>query len=126
MGRAILASQPTLTIVQPAGTGAEPPRALGKAGRALWNAVQAEYDVSDIAGIELLAQACSALSAAEVLREEIERDGAVLRDRRGTIKDHPALKHELANRAFMVRTLTKLGLNFEPLRTDAGRPPGQR
>jgi P27 family predicted phage terminase small subunit len=118
-----MAKRPPLTLVEPDGTGIQPPRDLGKPGRALWDRVQAEYDVSDVAGVELLAQACTALSAAEALREEINRDGPVLRSRRGGVRDHPALKHELAARAFVVRTLTKLGLNFEPLRNEAGRPP---
>jgi hypothetical protein len=52
---------------------------------------------------------------------KIDRDGEVIRTR-GTIKDHPALKHELACRAFVVRTLAKLGLNFEPVRASSGRP----
>jgi P27 family predicted phage terminase small subunit len=118
-----MTKRPPLTLVEPDGTGIQPPRDLGKPGRALWDRVQAEYDVSDVAGIELLAQACTALSAAEALREEVNRDGPVLRSRRGGVRDHPALKHELAARAFVVRTLTKLGLNFEPLRNEAGRPP---
>jgi hypothetical protein len=78
------------------------------------------FDVSDVCGVELLAQACTALPEAEALREEIKRDGPALRGRRGMIKDHPALKQELANRAFVVRTLTKLGLNFEPLQSAPG------
>lgn len=66
-------------------------------------------------------QACQALDRAESLREEIDRDGEVIRSR-GVIKDHPGLKHELSSRAFVVRTLAKLGLNFEPVRQAAGRP----
>ena len=77
--------------------------------------------IEDYGGIEMLAQACQALDRAEALRREIERDGEVLR-LRGTIKDHPALKHELANRAFVVRTLARLGLNFEPVKPSVGRP----
>jgi len=55
------------------------------------------------------------------LCEQIDNDGEVIRAR-GQIKDHPALKHELAARAFVVRTLSRLGLNFE--RCGHGRPPG--
>jgi hypothetical protein len=122
-----MARKPPLTLVEPDGTTVPPPpRDLGKPGRALWDAVQREFDVSDVCGVELLAQACSALTKAEAQHAEIERDGPVLRDRRGSIKDHPALKHELANRAFVVRTLTRLGLNFEPLHNAAGRPAGRR
>ena len=64
-----------------------------------------EYDIADIAGREMLAQACAALDRAEELREQIDLDGAVTRYKCG-VRDHPALKHELASRAFVVRTLT--------------------
>jgi hypothetical protein len=40
---------------------------------------------------------------------------------KGVVRDHPALKHEIANRSFVVRTLTRLGLNVEPVR-GPGRP----
>jgi hypothetical protein len=114
--------QPPLQLVPPlAQAGLEPPRILGEPGRKLWDRVVAEYDVNDAAGIEMLAQACVALDRAEMLKGEIESDGPVIRSR-GQIKDHPALKHELAARAFVVRTLTRLGLNFEPLRASPGRP----
>ena len=85
-----MSKKPPLTLVEPDGTTVPPPpRDLGKPGRALWDAVQREFDVSDVCGVELLAQACSALTKAEALHAEIERDGPVLRDRRG-IKDHGA------------------------------------
>jgi hypothetical protein len=80
-----------------------------------------EYAIEDSGGVEMLTQACQALDRAEALREEIDRDGEVIRTR-GTVRDHPALKHELANRAFVVRTLAKLGLNFEPVLASSGRP----
>ena len=38
----------------------------------------------------------------------------------------PLLKHELAARAFVVRTLARLGLDLEPVRAGPGRPPGAR
>ena len=87
----------------------------------LWNRIMSEYRIEDCGGLEILAQACQALDRAETLRSEIERDGDVLR-LQGTVRDHPALKHELANRAFIVRTLVRLGLNFEPVRAAVGRP----
>ena len=101
----------------------KPPRQLGMHGQRLWASDHREYDVSDCAGVEMLAQACAAADHAEQLREAINADGPVIRTRNG-IKDHPALKHELANRAFVVRTLSRLGLNYEPLRSSPGRPPG--
>jgi hypothetical protein len=79
-----------------------------------------EYEIADSGGLEMLLQACAALDRAEALRREIDHDGAVIRTR-GTVRDHPALKHELANRAFVVRTLARLGLNFETVKP-VGRP----
>jgi hypothetical protein len=59
---------PSLTIVpSPGATPLEPPRPLGVHGRRLWDQADAEYDVSDAAGIEMLAQACTMLDRAEAL-----------------------------------------------------------
>jgi hypothetical protein len=103
-------------------TGPKPPRQLGTPGSDLWNRIIAEYRVEDAAGIELLTLACQALDRAEALRERVERDGAVINTRAG-LKCHPAVRDELANRAFVSKQLQRLGLNFEPLRAP-GRPSG--
>ena len=117
-----MAKEPPVALVSTAAAPeSQPPRGIGPDGQSLWQRVMAEYQIEDCGGIEMLAQACQALDRAEALRREIERDGEVLR-LRGTIKDHPALKHELANRAFVVRTLARLGLNFEPVKPSVGRP----
>ena len=113
--------KPPLKLVSPSPvTGPAPSRTLGNHGRSLWDRVMTEYDIQDSGGLEMLLQACGALDRAEALRIEIERDGEIIRTR-GTVKDHPGLKHELANRAFVVRTLARLGLNFEAIRP-VGRP----
>ena len=113
--------KPPLKFVSPSPvTGPAPSRTLGNHGRSLWDRVMTEYDIQDSGGLEMLLQACGALDRAESLRVEIDRDGEVIRTR-GSVKDHPALKHELANRAFVVRTLSRLGLNFEAVRP-VGRP----
>jgi hypothetical protein len=101
----------------------DPPRKLGAHGGALWRAVMSEYQIEDSAGLTMLAQACIVLDRAEQCRKQIERDGVVIRARSGPARDHPALKHELASRAFVVRTLARLGLDVEPVGR-VGRPPG--
>jgi hypothetical protein len=117
-----MAKKPALSLVTDrASTGPKPPRSLGKHGTSLWQRVQLEYGVRDVGGVEMLAAACAALDRAERLRTEIDRDGEVIRAR-GLVKEHPALRHELANRAFMVKTLRALGLDVEPLRQGPGRP----
>src|SRR5258708_35440611 len=87
------------TVPNPAATAFQPPRNLGDPGLSLGNRITSEYQIEDCGGLEMLAQACQALDRAETLRSEIERDGEVLR-LQGTVRDHPALKHELANRRF--------------------------
>ena len=63
------------------------------------------------------------MDLAEALSARIAEDVEIVRTPTG-IKSHPAIKDGLAARGFVVRTLQKLGLNFEPLRTGPGRPPG--
>lgn len=110
---------PNVTAAVPA-----PPRALGCHGAALWHRVLSEYDIADVGGRELLALACQQLDRAEALRAQIDQDGEVIKTRTGALKDHPALRHELAARAFVAKTLLKLGLNVEPLHPSPGRPAG--
>jgi hypothetical protein len=98
-----------------------PPVKLGKDGQNLWDRIQVEYAVTDAGGIELLFQACSAADRAATLAAQVDRDGAMISSRQGS-RAHPCLRDELANRAFCVRTLTRLGVTLEPVKP-MGRPP---
>ena len=98
----------------------EPPRTLGKVGLNLWSRITSAYDIADEGGREMLAQCCAAADRAESLRTQIDQDGEVISTRVGK-KDNPLLKHEIAARSFVVRTLSRLGLNVEPVR-GPGRP----
>ena len=46
-----------LSVVSPGPTGSGPPRDLGKHGLQLWREIQAAYQIGDVGGRELLAQA---------------------------------------------------------------------
>lgn len=116
--------KPTLHLVPPAQTTEDaPPRTLGHHGANLWHRIMTEYDIADAGGRELLALACQQLDRAEALKAQIDAEGEVIQTRNGP-KDHPALRHELAARAFIAKTLHRLGLNFEPVRPSPGRPSG--
>lgn len=117
---------PNLKLIgdTPVFVGQEPPGSLGAAGLSLWRDIVANYVFSDRASYQVLFEACAATDRAASLREAIAQDGEVIRSR-GSIRDHPALKHELANRAFVVRSLMRLGLDLEPIRGGPGRPPGR-
>jgi hypothetical protein len=101
----------------------EPPRPLGEHGMKLWTSIVRDYEFSDPGSIETLCEACQALDRAEELAAQIATDGVIVRGRAGP-RDHPALKHELANRAFVTRSLARLGLDLEPLHDRPGRPGG--
>jgi hypothetical protein len=115
-----MTDKPPLTLVHPLATGSQPPSSLGEPGRSLWGRIMAEYQIQDAGGLEMLFQACAAADRAARLAVLIDRDGEVVRTKAGP-KQHPALKEELACRAFVVRTLQRLGLDVEPIRAP-GRP----
>jgi hypothetical protein len=104
-----------------AASGIAPPRRLGADGTDLWVRVMSEYKIEDTGGIEILAQCCAALDRAEALAAAIIEDGCVIRGDNG-LRSHPAVKDELACRAFIARSLERLGLNVEPIKP-VGRPP---
>ena len=108
-----------LTGEQPA---VKPPRKLGKPGAHLWRNIMREYEIDDAGGLEMLASACQALDRAERCREAIDDEGEMIRTKAAGPRDHPLLKHELAARSFVVRTLQRLGLNMEAVKP-TGRPP---
>jgi hypothetical protein len=102
---------------------AGPPRPLGRVGAALWDRVCRDFDITDAAGIELLCLACQALDRAEACREQIDYHGEAAVNEAGYIRQNPLLRDELANRAFVSKTLERLGLNTEPVKS-IGRPTG--
>ncbi len=121
------ASKPNLAVIhsEPAGNRPEPPRQLDVHGWKLWDSVVRDYEFSDPGSIEVLAQCCAALDRAEACAAQIAKDGQMIKARTG-MRSHPLLRDELANRAFCVRSLSKLGLDLEPLHDRPGRPSGSR
>lgn len=115
-------SVPLSLVPLPAATTADPPANLGSAGTNLWRSILSQYDIRDSGGLALLEQAAFANDRAERLRVEIDAAGEILHTHKGP-REHPGLKAELASRAFVTRTLVKLGLHVEPVRPSVGRPP---
>lgn len=115
-----MAKKPSLSIVRSNSTGLQPPRKLGKAGMSLWQAVQREYRIADVGGIELLAQGCGAVDRLEAIRELIDDEGEIIHSRTG-FRANPLLREELGLRSFICRTLERLGITQEKIKTP-GRP----
>jgi hypothetical protein len=114
--------KPPLSIVNLPSTIPKPPANLGPIGANFWRSIMAEYDISDSGGQALLEQAALAYQRAEALRVEIDRDGEIVRTRTG-MREHPGLKIELASRSFVVRSLQRLGVNLEMVRSASGKRP---
>lgn len=113
--------------VIPGSTPSDPssiPSSLGANGRSLWSQVQAEYDVSDIGGRELLFQACSAADRAANCAAIIDKEGELVRSG-NSWRDHPLIRMELSARSFVVRTLMRLGITTEAVKSP-GRPGAPR
>ena len=99
--------KPTLSVVN--ANAVKPPPRLGADGQALWNRLACAYDFSDECGRELLAQICEAARTIRNLSDEIEDNGALLRSRNGAFKRNRVHRDMLAARAFIVRTMLRLG-----------------
>jgi Phage terminase, small subunit len=117
--------KPPFAIVDaPPVTPPTPPRTLGPTGQDLWTRVQAEFVISDVGGVELLAQCCEAADLVQELAECVAREGKTLQTKTG-LRAHPALRDMLSARAFVVTTLRRLGVTDEPVGR-IGRPSGAR
>ena len=100
----------------------KPHRSLSAAGLRLWQEILESYTLDDTASMEVLLLACETLDRAEILKAEIKKDGAVLRSETSSmVRDHPAIKHELACRAFVAKQLRELGLVHAEVRRGVGR-----
>ncbi len=124
--KSVAKKPPQLTVIgaSPQPNPLAPPSGLGEAGRKLWRAIHADFEITDAGGLEMLAQICAAADRVAEYAAVIERDGAVVHIKGGGLKDHPLLRHEVSLRSFIVRSLHRLGLDIIPARHEIGRPAG--
>jgi Phage terminase, small subunit len=71
----------------------------------------------------MLQLACQAVDRAERVRAVIDREGEMVETQHGS-RAHSLLREEQKYLALAASMLSKLGLQFEPVRP-VGRPPGQ-
>jgi hypothetical protein len=117
---------PDLTVIPGPGRAkvVRPPGKLGKTGMSLWRDITEAYQFGDRSAYEALYQACCALDRLAQIRERLDTDGPMIETAQGGFRAHPLLRDELGYRAFVVRTLGKLGCDLEPVLA-VGRPPGR-
>jgi hypothetical protein len=99
-----------------------PPSSLGRAGATQWRTIMSEYAITDSGGKAILLQICSATDNLHDCDIAISRDGSMIATRTGP-REHPLLKQRLALRAFITRSVQRLGLTLETA-MPVGRPGG--
>jgi hypothetical protein len=109
------------SVISGTATGLEPPAGLGEAGVRFWRRVQAEYRVADIGGLCLLEQICGAIDTIESITQALAVEGPALR-RNGGLRANPLLRDQLQNRAFVARSLERLGISVQEVQP-VGHPP---
>jgi P27 family predicted phage terminase small subunit len=101
------------------------PAGLSSEAKRWWRQLQHEYGIEDPGGLLLLQTGMEAFDRMRDAQATIARDGAVVTDRFGQPKPHPATVVERDSRAGMLAALRALNLDIEPLHERAGRPGGR-
>jgi len=120
-----MAKKPPLALVPPVGTVVtlpQPPASLGEAGLSLWRSIQGQYGIADSGGVAVLQAACECADRVAEIGATIDAQGLMIPGKTG-MREHPLLRHEVANRALLGRLISRLGLDIEALRPLPGRPP---
>lgn len=86
------------------------PKHLSAEARRLWARLTADFVLDDAGGMLLLQSACEAYDRLQAARKLIDKEGAVLRDRWGQAKPHPACGIERDARSQMHSALRLLKL----------------
>ena len=87
-----------------------PPEHLSPAAKRLWRSVHEQYQIDDAPGLALLQALCEARDRCDQAREQILVDGAVVTDRFGQRKVHPAVLIERDARAQVIAAIRALRL----------------
>lgn len=102
----------------------KPPAHLGRDGRKWWSELVKEYGIRDSAGLALVGTACECLDRLREAQAAVEKTGALVPDRYGSLKLNPGLALEKDARNGMLAALKQLNCDLEPLRDGPGRPSG--
>ena len=81
--------------------------------RRLWRRTVDSFDLQEH-HLSLLDAACKAVDRLVESRDLLDRDGLVVTDRTGGLKQHPAVAIERDSRIALARLVRDLGLDVEP------------
>jgi P27 family predicted phage terminase small subunit len=90
----------------------QPPKHLNPRSKRLWREIADAYELGPDHA-ELLLRLCEATSRLDSVRETLDHDGLVVKDRFGQDRAHPLGQIEVATRTQVARFLDQLGLDNE-------------
>lgn len=86
------------------------PKHLKTEARQMWTRLLSDFTIDDGAGLALLQAACESFQRAQEARAILDKAGAILTDRFGQQKVHPACAVERDAKASMIAALRALRL----------------
>lgn len=97
-----------------------PPAGSGPAGRKLWDAVLADYEL-ETHEEALLARACRVADMCDELQAIVDREGVLTETRLGEQKAHPAAVELRAQSLLLARLLVAMRVPLGEHESDGGR-----
>jgi P27 family predicted phage terminase small subunit len=102
------------------------PAHLSKAARTWWKQLTDMYEFESPDSVMTLECVMECFDRATAAREMVQKEGVVIRDRFGQLKQHPGTIVERDAKMAMLRALRQLGLDVIPPGTlPIGRPAGR-
>jgi P27 family predicted phage terminase small subunit len=101
----------------------KPPKKLSREAKGWWTKIVGTWELDDPA-LMLLESALEAFDRMREAQGMLAKDGAVIEDRFGQKKAHPATLIERDSKETLLRTMRALNLDIEPLNDKPGRPAG--
>ena len=113
---------PTLTVIDPASKPdpLAPPASLGKAGAELWRSIITTTSSKTAPVTKCCCGSVRPPTLSPSMTNRSSRDGVTIRAK-GSVREHPLLKHRLAAQSFIVRSLHRLNLDVVPARNEIGQ-----
>ena len=103
----------TARVVPIAAAREVPPCHLGEAGVALWRSIQRDHEVTDGAGLALLARACECADRLAQIRAQLAVDGLLTAGYKKQPRPHPLLAVEAETIRLQLAAIRALGLEID-------------
>jgi P27 family predicted phage terminase small subunit len=99
----------------------KPPKDLSLEGKRLWAQIREQYEITDSTGLHYLTTGCRHFDRMRAAQAILKRDGPVVTDRFGELRQHPAAVVERDASGAMIRAFKALNLDIGKA-APVGRP----